>query len=59
MKGQNYGQKRTSLHEELKTRRAKNPDKSMGLKGPSVDSGAKRSGTAKTPATLGPRKTGM
>lgn len=35
------------------------PDKSMGLKGRSVDDRAKRDGVAKTPKTLGPRKTGM
>lgn len=35
------------------------PDKSTGLKGPSVDTRAKRDGVAKTPKTLGPRKTGM
>ena len=35
------------------------PDSSTGLKGPSVDTRAKRDGVAKTPKTLGPRKTGM
>lgn len=35
------------------------PDKSTGLKGPSVDTRAKREGVSPTPKTLGPRKTGM
>lgn len=35
------------------------PDKSTGLKGPSVDTRAKREGVAPTPKTLGPRKNGM
>lgn len=39
--------------------RASFPDKSMGLKGPSVDTRAKREGVAPTPKTLGPRKLGM
>lgn len=39
--------------------RAGFPDKSMGLKGPSVDERAKREGVASTPKTLGPRKLGM
>lgn len=34
------------------------PDSSMGLKGPSVDTRAKRDGVAPTPKSLGPRKTG-
>ncbi len=35
------------------------PDASTGLKGPSVNTRAKREGTAPTPKTLGGRKTGM
>lgn len=35
------------------------PDKSTGLKGPSVNDRAKRGGVAPTPKTLGPRKNGM
>lgn len=35
------------------------PDKSTGLKGPSVNDRAKRGGVAATPKTLGPRKNGM
>jgi hypothetical protein len=39
--------------------RASFPDSSTGLKGPSVDTRAKRDGPAPTPKSLGPRKTGM
>lgn len=39
--------------------RAAFPDSSTGLKGPSVDTRAKRDGAAKTPKSLGPRKLGM
>lgn len=38
---------------------SKFPDSSAGLKGASVNDRAKREGVAKTPKTLGPRKTGM
>lgn len=34
------------------------PDKSTGMKGPSVDKGAKRTGTAATPPSMGPRRVG-
>jgi hypothetical protein len=39
--------------------RASFPDSSTGLKGPSVDTRAKREKVAPTPKSLGPRKTGM
>lgn len=44
-----------TMHEGMTDKSPKFPDKSMEKKGGSVDSGAERSGTAKTPATLGPR----
>ena len=50
--------KQTTVHGGLSSNRSKFPDKSTGLKGPSVDSGATRKGTAPTPKSLGPRSTG-
>jgi len=59
MKGENYsGGMKGTIKCGTKSR-ANFPDKSMGLKGESVDKRAKRDGVAKTPKTLGPRKTGM
>lgn len=51
--------KQHTLHKGLSTKQAKFPDKSTGLKGPSVDTNATRKGTAPTPKSLGPRKTAM
>lgn len=50
--------KQTSLKDGLKKSAAKNPDSSMGLKGPSVDKNATRSATSHG-HSLGGRKTGM
>lgn len=59
MKGENYsGGSLSSIKCGTKSR-ANFPDKSMGLKGESVDKRATRKGVAPTPKTLGPRKTGM
>lgn len=43
------------LHEGLKTNSPKSCDSSTQLKGMSVNEGAVRTGTAKTPPTIGPR----
>ena len=45
----------TDLHAGLSDRSPKFPDKSMQLKGGSVDDDATRSSVAPTPGTLGPR----
>ena len=45
---------KTTLHQG-KNRAPPFPDKSMGCKGGSVNSGPTRSETAKTPGSLGPR----
>lgn len=43
------------MREGLKNMSPSSSDKSTKLKGPSVDSGAERDGTAPTPKTIGPR----
>lgn len=58
-KGENYSGGMKGTIKCGTTKRAKSPDSSMGLKGPSVDTRAKREGAAPTPKTLGPRKLGM
>lgn len=45
----------TDLHKGLKNRSPSPSDSSTKLPGKNIDSDALRSGTAKTPPTLGPR----
>lgn len=47
----------TDLHKGLKNTSPKFPDKSFKTKGGSVNNDTTRSGTARTPRTLGPRET--
>ena len=47
-----------NLYAGLKTEIPPFPDKSTGLKGPSVDGNATRGKAAETPPSLGPRKVG-
>lgn len=54
----NYGSKTTTMKTGHHSA-AKFPDKSMGLKGPSVATSATRNVNAPTPKSLGPRKKGM
>ncbi len=55
MRKSGKGSKGGLMYEGLKNHSPSSSDKSTVLKGPSVDSGAMRDGTAPTPATLGPR----
>ena len=59
--GENYsgGMMKGSIKNSYSKDCPKFPDSSTGLKGCSVNDRAKRDGVAKTPKTLGPRKTGM
>ena len=55
MRKSSKGSKGGLMREGLKNHSPSSSDKSTVLKGPSVDSGAMRDGTAPTSATLGPR----
>jgi hypothetical protein len=52
------GGSKNDLYAGLETKTPGFPDKSSGMKGPSVDKDAKRTKVAETPASLGPRRLG-